>query len=39
VIEFTEDIIIEKEAGEEGSGAFDVDVDDWESEDIVLPLN
>lgn len=38
VIEFTEDIIIEKEAGEEGSGAFDVEVDDWEYEDIVLPL-
>ncbi len=39
VIEFTEDIIIEKEAGEEGSGAFEVDVDKWETEDIVLPLN
>lgn len=39
VIEWTgEDIIIEKEAGEEGSGAFDVVVDDWEYENIELPL-
>lgn len=39
VIEWTgDDIIIEKEAGEEGSGAFDVEVDDWEYEDIPLPL-
>ena len=32
------DIIIEKEAGEEGSGAFDVEVDDWEYVDIPLEI-
>ena len=33
-----DDIIIEKEAGTEGSGAFDVEVEDWEYEDIILPI-
>lgn len=33
-----DDIIIEKEAGTEGSGAFDVEVEDWEYKDIILPI-
>lgn len=39
VIQVT-DIVVSDEDGQEGSGAFDPDVDDWEDEiDIPLPLN
>jgi hypothetical protein len=33
------DIVVKKEDGMQGSGAFDVEVNEWgEYEDIVLPL-
>ena len=39
VIEWSgEDIVIEKDSGVAGSGAFDVEVEGWDYEDVILPI-
>lgn len=39
VIEWSgEDIVIEKDSGVAGSGAFDVEVEGWNYEDVILPI-